>query len=267
MNAYDRRRQERFNAAGVTDADVRFAKVSYVGEGATMCGLCDHPEIKYIYRLAFARPGNYVQFEPVGSKCIVTWARALPASAERDALVADVEKADREARAAAREAKARKLREESERAHKAEAPAAKELLAIYDRPASYHRAGLSERDAGTLDDIAERVRRFGLSSVAQRDFFADLLRRAGAQDVPADYGRPTPTRRPTAAPPPPPPLPVPPVAPPAVHRNRRCSMCGRGFGDDKVTRDTHEDACLGGPTPRVPAPVLRHDERRDEMPF
>jgi hypothetical protein len=211
MNAYDRKRQERFVAAGLTDADIRFAKADYVGEGATSCGLCDHPEIRYIFRLTFERPGAPVVFEPVGSKCIGTWVRALPPSPERDKLLANVEQLDRDARRAAAEARARARREEQAKQDEARrnertaqasalAPAANVLLAAYDRRISRVPvpADLPGDDEMTLRDIAIRVRERGLSSIAQRDFFADLLRRGG-EEVPAEYGRPT-RARPTPPP-------------------------------------------------------------------
>jgi hypothetical protein len=229
--AHNQKRAERFAARGITSADLRWARTTYVGRGETNCTLCDH-DIEHQFKLDFARPGpnGRVTFEPVGSQCITDWAEALPASPERDAFVADVRSAERARNEAVREARARAQAEERRTATNARRDrdvsvaasifasactlegrqaAADELAALgnvqecarglalrYLRlPPSVRETGTGLVNAARIRDIGTRALESGFASGAQLRYFVDLI--AGAEVEVSRRTAPAPTAVPT----------------------------------------------------------------------
>ena len=102
-NAYNLKRAKRFADAGINSADVTYAHPEFMGCGESICTLCDHPHIVYLFRLRFDAPSlvdalggvakgitrtTEVVFDNVGSTCITQWFDALPESAEKLAALA-----------------------------------------------------------------------------------------------------------------------------------------------------------------------------------
>lgn len=171
-SAHNEKRAARFTAEGLTAPDIRYARASYVGEGEAECSLCDHG-IKYLYALTFDRPaaeGGAVRFEPVGSKCITDWFQAMPASPERDAVLAQVADLEREVAAEKRRMRAVEALAESlaSSGDAADAAVLRRFVAC----------AAARKSAEACDIAAKAVRHGGFASDRQASFFASLVRRA-----------------------------------------------------------------------------------------
>jgi hypothetical protein len=101
-NKYNIRRAEAFAAAGIRDADIAYAHPRFMGKGHGNCTLCGKKGIMWLYKIHFDAPTivdsiagvaaeitrtEAVDFDPVGSECIQTWADPLPESKEKIAFL------------------------------------------------------------------------------------------------------------------------------------------------------------------------------------
>lgn len=163
---HDKKRAERFEAAGIGEADLPYAATAYLGDSGGECRLCD-TNIMYLYQLTFHRPaGAAVEMFPVGSQCIKDWMKAMPESVARSEAIAKVRAA---------EATMRKQRKLLKQLTEAGDEDAANLFRIYFRlPA--------EAVDGALSDIGVKViRRGSFASDSQRRYFASLVRTAARE--------------------------------------------------------------------------------------
>ena len=180
MSRHDKKRAARFADRAIGAEDTQYSSTSYVGEGADSCCLCD-TKIKYQFRLTFNTPGKApVVFEPVGSKCITDWMKALPASPERDAAMARVKDAEKVCQ---------RLKREKKAAEKAKNQRDVVLAALDgDGPALMRRFYAAQdhspdatRDWATAQDIAKRVEsHYHFSSDKQQRYFAVVVSKVEA---------------------------------------------------------------------------------------
>jgi len=99
---FDDKRAERLTAKGATADTIVSADVALAGkgsEGENSCALCDHG-ILWLFILHLSlKDGSTVTINPVGSKCIETWANALPVGEAQAAILASLQLALEEAKA------------------------------------------------------------------------------------------------------------------------------------------------------------------------
>lgn len=164
---HDKKRAERFAAAGVGEADLPYAATAYLGENNTECCLCDTP-ILHLFQLTFHRPLGSVELFPVGSKCIKDWMKAMPESVARSEAIARVKAA---------EAVMRKQRKLLKQLTEADDEDAANLMRIFFRlPTDAVEA------VESLEDIGAKVIRYGsFASDGQRRYFASLVRTAARE--------------------------------------------------------------------------------------
>lgn len=150
---FDDKRARRLEALGATAETITGAKVALVGKSEGSCALCDHG-ILWLFALHLTlTDGRAVTMDPIGSKCIETWARALAVGPAQEAILESLTGALEDV--AALKARMRTIRNGVESGQFSQVQA-DHLTAFYAAPASVHGDDF-------LADVARKVLRYGFT--------------------------------------------------------------------------------------------------------